>query len=257
MQITAREYVLTAMKKNETLGGVQGYNMTKPTTNFDRPLFTKIHAGTKKTFIDQEVKLKNAVPDAKYDVSYDWTRNKKSDFSIDKRHTLATDIQRQAERDTKPEPPTYSPKHKLVERTLPGAFNFKSDRTETGFLADPICAGQKSPRFYDKKHSLVEKRVTGRKFCQPINAKLEATPSFLRARKATAFISPCSHNPLEALKSAVLPAKRFYMRRGSPKTHVDHEIARTFKNPGVGHYNIKNIEKAYDKITLGAAKGWK
>jgi len=47
------------------------------------------------------------------------------------------------------------------------------------------------------------------------------------------------------------------MRRGSPKTHVEHEIVRTKQNPGVGHYSIKNIEKAYDKITLGASKGWK
>ena len=144
-----------------------------------------------------------------------------------------------------------------MERTLPGAFNFKADRTETGFLADPIFTGQKSPRFYDKKHSLVEKRVTTRKMILPINAKLDQTPSFLRARKATALVSPCSHDPLDALKSGVLPKQRFYMRRGSPKTHVDVEIARTKINPGVGHYNIKNIEKAYDKITLGASKGWK
>jgi len=59
------------------------------------------------------------------------------------------------------------------------------------------------------------------------------------------------------LKKAVLPKDRFYMRRGSPKTHVEHEIVRTKQNPGVGHYSIKNIEKAYDKITLGASKGWK
>jgi len=47
------------------------------------------------------------------------------------------------------------------------------------------------------------------------------------------------------------------MRRGSPKTFEEIEIKRTQQNPGVGHYSIKNIEKAYDKITLGASKGWK
>ena len=141
MQMTAREYVLTAMQKNDAIGGVPGYNMTKPFTRFDQPLVTRIHKGTKKTFIDHEVKLKNAVPDAKYDVSIDWTRHKKSNFSMDKRHTLATDIERKAKRETKPEPPSYSPTHKLVERSLPGAFNFQANRTETGFLADPIFAG--------------------------------------------------------------------------------------------------------------------
>ena len=47
------------------------------------------------------------------------------------------------------------------------------------------------------------------------------------------------------------------MRKGSPRSYVDMEIARTKHNPGAGHYNIKNIERAYDKITLGASKGWK
>jgi len=35
MQMTAREYVLTAMKKSEISGGVPGYNMPKPLTKFD------------------------------------------------------------------------------------------------------------------------------------------------------------------------------------------------------------------------------
>lgn len=47
------------------------------------------------------------------------------------------------------------------------------------------------------------------------------------------------------------------MRRGSPKSHVEQEMNRTKHNPGVGHYNMKSIERAYDKITLGAGKGWK
>ena len=97
MQMTAREYVLTAMQKNEgALAGVPGYHMTKPFTKFDGPLVTRIHPGTKKTFIDYEVKRKNSVPDAKYNVSYDWTAHKKANFSLDKRHTLATDIERKA-----------------------------------------------------------------------------------------------------------------------------------------------------------------
>lgn len=71
------------------------------------------------------------------------------------------------------------------------------------------------------------------------------------------MISPASHNPLDSLKSACMPNKTFYNRKGSPKTHVDMEIKRTKENPGVGHYSIKNIEKAYDKITLGAGRSWK
>ena len=171
--MTAREYVLTAMKKNEISEGVAGYNMTKPLTNFDGPLITKMHAGKKKTYLDHEIKLKSGVPDAKYDMMIDWTKDKRGNFSRDKRHTMATDAERETARNKRPEAPTYSPTHKLVEPSLKGAFNFKSDRTQTGFLADPIFTGQNSPRFYDKQHHLVEKRVQTKQFKKPINEKLD------------------------------------------------------------------------------------
>ena len=79
----------------------------------------------------------------------------------------------------------------------------------------------------------------------------------MREKKATHLISPASHDPLDALKKAVLPQQRFFMRKGSPLNHIDSEIKRTKKNPGVGQYDLKKIEKAYDKITLGSGRGWK
>lgn len=141
MNMTTREYVLTAMKKNDLSDGISGYNMTKPLTKFDQPLVTRIHGGKKKTYLDLEVKLKSSVPDAKYNLMIDWTQDKKSNFNRDKRHTMATDAERVAARDKKPEAPTYSPDHKLVEPGVKGAFNFKSDRTRTGWLADPMFTG--------------------------------------------------------------------------------------------------------------------
>ena len=121
--MTAREYVFSGMKKYENNTGVDGYRMTKPFTNFDGPLVKKIHAGKNETYIDLVVKAKSIVPEAKYDISYDWMMNKRSNFSKDKRHTLATDIERKAKKDLKPEPGTYSPRHKLVDPTLKGCFN--------------------------------------------------------------------------------------------------------------------------------------
>ena len=79
----------------------------------------------------------------------------------------------------------------------------------------------------------------------------------MRAKKATQNVSPASHNPLESMKTATLPKQTFYMRKGSPKSHIDMEIKRTKGNPGAGHYSIKTIDKAYNHITLGASKGWK
>ena len=99
--------------------------------------------------------------------------------------------------------------------------------------------------------------MTAKKFYKPINAKLDAIPSFLRAKRATSNISPASHHPLNSLKAACMPNRTFYMRKGSPKNFCELEAKRTKGNPGVGHYNSKNIENAYNKITLGASKGWK
>ena len=178
--------------------------------------------GKKKTFVDDAIKFKRHVPAANYNVSFDWTVDKHNNFSKDKRHTLATDIERLAKKDLKPEPHTYSPRHRLVEATVKGAFNFKGKRDDTSFLAEPVFRGHTSPKFHDKKHSLVEKRVTTKKFYKPLNEKLDAIPSFLRAKRATANISPASHNPLDSLKTAVMPNKTFYMRKGSPTSYIDH-----------------------------------
>ena len=76
MQMTAREYVLASMKKSDIAMGIEGYRASKPFTNFDGPLIKKIHDGKKKTFIDFEVRAKSIVPEAKYNVSYDWTTNR-------------------------------------------------------------------------------------------------------------------------------------------------------------------------------------
>jgi len=118
--------------------------------------------------------------------------------------------------------------------------------------------GQKSPRFHDKKHILVERRSPAKTFYKPINAKLDSIPSFLRAKRATDRISPASHDPLDSMKKACLKNNTFYSRKEkSPKTFIDQAVNLTKKNPGVGHYKQENIAKAYDKITLGASKGWK
>lgn len=256
MNMTAREFVVSQIKKNE-LYGIEGYELNRTLTKFDQPLVTKIHAGKKKTFVDDAIRFKRHVPDANYNIAFDWVAQKHPNFSKDRRHTLATDIEHKAKRDLKPEPNTYSPRHSLTEPNVLGAFNLKGKKDDTSFLADPVFKGHHSPKFHDKNHSLVEKRVQTKKYYKPINEKLDKIPSFLRAKKATHNISPASHNPLESLKSACMPNRTFYMRKGSPKSYVDHETSRTKGNPGVGHYSIKNIEKAFNMITLGASKGWK
>ena len=93
MTMTARDFVMSSMKKNESFG-VDGYLLAKTMTNFDKPLAARIHAGKKKTFVDDAVKVKKHVPDANYNVSIDWTKDKKSNLCKDFRHTIPTDIER-------------------------------------------------------------------------------------------------------------------------------------------------------------------
>ena len=51
--MTARDFVLSAMQKGgDVSAGISGYHMTKPVTGFDKPVYTRIHPGQKKTFID-------------------------------------------------------------------------------------------------------------------------------------------------------------------------------------------------------------
>jgi len=129
-------------------------------TPFDKPFSTKIHPGKKKTFIDECIKTKSFVPSANYSIpGYDWALNKKSDFNKDFRHTLATDIERKAKKELKPEPSTYNPCHRPVENKVLGAFNFKGKREDTSFLAEPALKGHESPRFHDVKHLVTEKKV--------------------------------------------------------------------------------------------------
>ena len=114
MHWTAREFVKTCLKQNEDFG-IDGYSLSRTITPFDKPLAARIRPGKKKTYLDDEIRIKRHVPPANYNVAIDWTRDVKSNFSRDMRHTIPTDIERKAKKDTKPEPTTYSPRHLLAE----------------------------------------------------------------------------------------------------------------------------------------------
>ena len=122
--MTAKDFVMTSMNKNSTFG-VPGYDPLRTRTNFDKDgISRKINPGdnipnSKKTFVDDIIKGTSFVPAAKYQISYDWdgrgidgTKTLKPDFSKEFRHTMATDIERKAEKNPYAEPCTYSPSHK-------------------------------------------------------------------------------------------------------------------------------------------------
>lgn len=45
LTMTAREFVMSSMRKGGDAFGVDGYHLAKTMTNFDKPLVTKMHAG--------------------------------------------------------------------------------------------------------------------------------------------------------------------------------------------------------------------
>ena len=93
LTMTARDFVMSNMGKKEAFG-VEGYHLAKTMTNFDKGLTTQIHPGKKYTFVDDAVKSKKFVPDAKYNVSIDWAKDRRANFSKDMRHTIPSDIAR-------------------------------------------------------------------------------------------------------------------------------------------------------------------
>ena len=76
------------------------------------------------------------MPGAKYKIAYNWDgrgpdgdKVLRPDFSKEFRHTMATEIERKAEKDNiTAEPCTYSPRHKLVQKSLKGCYYLNEHR---------------------------------------------------------------------------------------------------------------------------------
>ena len=199
--MTAREYAIANLRGVDNLG-VDGYSVRK-TLELDMPRNSVILPYKKKTFIDDAIRDKKFVPCANYDVISNLKdKNTRSALPKGKRHTIATDAEALAKRSPQPDVGTYKPNFGLTEKRNIGAFNLKGKLFDTGSLADACFKGTQAPNFYNSNYKQVEPRVTTRKYSKPINVKLDAVPTFLRAgqKKATDKISPASHNPLDSFK---------------------------------------------------------
>jgi hypothetical protein len=72
--------------------GIEGYALAT-TCALDRPLITKIHAGKRNTYIDEEVKAKKGIPAAQYKVMGDLvSKSHKSRIDKAPRTTMADEI---------------------------------------------------------------------------------------------------------------------------------------------------------------------
>ena len=93
MHLTAKEFVKNCIGQNEEFG-IDGYSLPRTLTPFDKPFKARILPGKKKTYLDDAIRDKRHVPPANYNIAIDWTRNARSNFAKDMRHTIPTDIAR-------------------------------------------------------------------------------------------------------------------------------------------------------------------
>ena len=171
---------------------------------------------------------------------------------------ISVEIMKTTQRDffRKPDPSSYKISHKVTEKKPIGAFNLKGLRDHTSFLADPQFKGSISPRFHNVNHKHVHKRTQTLPYRKPINAEVDKIPSYLRHKQATAEISPVSHEAMKSFKTATLAEPRFYIAKGVPR--IPEPLNKsTRNNPGASHYDIKKIERGFNKITPGLSRGWK
>ena len=66
LAMTVRDYVQSTLKNREEIG-IPGYHLQR-TTALDKPYQAVILPGKKRTYIDYNIKEKEFVPDADYDV---------------------------------------------------------------------------------------------------------------------------------------------------------------------------------------------
>jgi len=89
-----------------------------------------------------------------------------------------------------------------------------------------------------------------------VNPK-SAMPAFLKTTFATEGISPVTYNHMDSFYKTQTARTCFFSSKGGAKSLVDEAIAKSKKTPGVGTYDLKNIEKGYKAITSGTGRGWK
>ena len=135
--MTAREFAVANLRDSDGLG-VQGYTVRR-TLEVEKARAAVMFPYKKHTFVDDAIKDKKWVPDAKYDVIPSMKdKNTRSGMCKDKRHTIASDIERWAKKIKMPDQGAYKPSFSLTEKRKLGCFKFKGSLDDTSFLAEPM-----------------------------------------------------------------------------------------------------------------------
>jgi hypothetical protein len=79
----------------------------------------------------------------------------------------------------------------------------------------------------------------------------------LNTNTAAKLISPATYNPQDSFMNTQHKKPRFASARDRGNSMIDQAIKKAHKTPGVGHYDMQSLDKAYKSTTLGLSRGWK
>jgi hypothetical protein len=121
--------------------GIPGYDMKLWHHDIDKPIVFGIHKEIKpRHYLDDLLKSKKHVPDAKYQIAKDFIFKQNMLHGKSPRITLPVEIEKREKKYRLPEPATYKPNHRLVEGKLLGCFGFKSGRN--GYIEESFVIGK-------------------------------------------------------------------------------------------------------------------
>lgn len=121
--------------------GIPGYEMKLWHHDVNKPIIFGIHKEIKpRHYLDDLLRSKKNVPDAKYQIAKDFTFKQNMLHQKSPRITLPMQIEKREKKLKFPEPATYKINHKQTDARLLGCFGFKSERN--GYIEESFVIGK-------------------------------------------------------------------------------------------------------------------
>jgi len=175
-------------------------------------------------------------PPGQYELQGVWINPKKgSGQSKAPRLSIADVIEKESQRNQKPEPGSYNPKS---QDRIVGAFNLKSEKSP-GFISDAQYLSQNSPGFHEAKYDLVTHKSLATKFY-----KSDKPISRIDVSKSNSP-PPGSYDIEKSFKETQLQKPRFFISKGEILRFSDLAAKHKKQVPPPGAYDF---DKSYDKI---------
>lgn len=158
-------------------------------------LHSKIWQGKKKTYLDQELKIKQFVPNKFYEVGLNILPKGNSNLGKAKRKLMGDDILEYQKKNKVPGPNAFSPdKGAIIKKEL-ACVDQRSPRTS--YLDQAIYHGESNPDFHSKNYDSVDKKTRSPVIKNKINEDYDVA-TFLKQTLASKDVSPAHYDPMDA-----------------------------------------------------------